>query len=114
MVSIFIGGLGFILLQLCSAELTSTVPFSGGSYGFTRLAFGRQFGVLVGLTETLGYVAIASCILIGLILDDATKRLATQVDGMRRCPRNLAMANLTLPTDVTPGILSASWRLQLW
>lgn len=66
MVSIFIGGLGFILLQLCSAELTSTVPFSGGSYGFTRLAFGRQFGVLVGLTETLGYVAIASCIAIGM------------------------------------------------
>lgn len=49
--SIALGGVAFTLLLLCIGELASTIPFSGGTYGFVRVALGRQMGFIAGIME---------------------------------------------------------------
>lgn len=56
-VSTFIMGSASICLSLCVAEMTSILPFSGGSYGFVRVTLGPYFGFLVGCLEILHTVA---------------------------------------------------------
>eukprot|EP01040_Poterioochromonas_malhamensis_P017031 gene17031-19483_t len=46
-------GLMYVLLAICFAELTSVVPFSGGSFGFCRAALGPFWGFMVGASEVL-------------------------------------------------------------
>lgn len=46
-------GLMYVLLALCFAELTSVVPFAGGSFGFCRAALGPFWGFMVGASEVL-------------------------------------------------------------
>ena len=46
------GGVGFLMLQCCIAELCSTIPYSGGSYGFVRIALGNHSAMVAGLMET--------------------------------------------------------------
>jgi ethanolamine permease len=43
----------YVMLALCFAELTSVVPFAGGSFGFCRAALGPFWGFLVGASEVL-------------------------------------------------------------
>lgn len=46
-------GLMYVLLAICFAELTSIVPFAGGSFGFCRAALGPFWGFMVGASEVL-------------------------------------------------------------
>lgn len=46
-------GLMYVLLAVCFAELTSVVPFVGGSFGFCRAALGPFWGFMVGASEVL-------------------------------------------------------------
>eukprot|EP01033_Poteriospumella_lacustris_P002322 gene2322-biopygen1008 len=46
-------GLMYVLLAVCFAELTSVVPFAGGSFGFCRAALGPFWGFMVGASEVL-------------------------------------------------------------
>jgi ethanolamine permease len=55
---------GYICLTLCLAEMTSFLPFAGGSYGYARCALGPIPGFLVGICETIEYVLyVASAVL---------------------------------------------------
>jgi len=53
MLALALGGFTFILIVMCMAELTSTIPLSGGTYGFVRMAVGRQLAVVAAVMETL-------------------------------------------------------------
>eukprot|EP00601_Ochromonadales_sp_CCMP2298_P033122 CAMPEP_0173372878 /NCGR_PEP_ID=MMETSP1144-20121109/28170_1 /TAXON_ID=483371 /ORGANISM="non described non described, Strain CCMP2298" /LENGTH=694 /DNA_ID=CAMNT_0014324957 /DNA_START=39 /DNA_END=2125 /DNA_ORIENTATION=+ len=53
MVAKFTFGTAFICLTLCQAEMTSMLPFSGGSYGFARVTLGPFVGFIVGYMEAL-------------------------------------------------------------
>lgn len=46
-------GFAYLVLVLCLAEMTSTLPFSGGTYGFVRVALGPYAGFLVGNCESM-------------------------------------------------------------
>lgn len=43
----------FICLFLSLAEMTSSLPFSGGAFGFVRATIGPYLGFLVGIAEVL-------------------------------------------------------------
>ena len=46
----------YINLTLCLAEMSSMLPFSGGSYGFARVTMGTYPGYMVGASESLQYI----------------------------------------------------------
>lgn len=46
-------GFMYFMLACCVAELTSIVPFAGGSFGFCRVALGPFWGFMVGASEVL-------------------------------------------------------------
>lgn len=46
-------GFMYFMLACCIAELTSIVPFAGGSFGFCRVALGPFWGFMVGASEVL-------------------------------------------------------------
>lgn len=48
--------IGYICLTFCMAELTSILPFSGGTYGFARVTVSFFGGYIVGCCEVLEYV----------------------------------------------------------
>jgi ethanolamine permease len=54
--TVFFVGSGYLCLTLCLAEMTSFLPFAGGSYGYARCALGPIPGFLVGICETIEYV----------------------------------------------------------
>jgi ethanolamine permease len=49
-------GTAYMILTLSLAEMASALPFSGGSYGFTRAFLGPLAGMFVGLCESLEYI----------------------------------------------------------
>ena len=49
-------GIGYITLICNIAEITSAVPFTGGSYGLARCALGNYWGFLIGCSETVEYI----------------------------------------------------------
>ncbi len=49
--NLFWSGAGYISLCLCMAEMTSTLPFSGGVFGFVRACIGPYNGFLVACCE---------------------------------------------------------------
>lgn len=53
-------GLGYIVYVCCIAEMTSALPFSGGSYGYARVCLGPYFGFLVGCCEAMQNIAYVS------------------------------------------------------
>lgn len=58
--SIFIG-IGYVLLSFCLAEMTSTLPFSGGIYGFVRAFTLPIYGFYIACFEiilNITYIAI--------------------------------------------------------
>lgn len=46
-------GIGYICLTLCLAEMMSTLPFTGGLYGFVRVALNPFSGYIVAVCEVL-------------------------------------------------------------
>lgn len=53
-------GFSYIVYVCCIAEMTSALPFSGGSYGFARVCLGPYFGFLVGCCEAMQNIAYVS------------------------------------------------------
>jgi ethanolamine permease len=51
MIANLLVGLMYLLLSMCLAELTSTVTFVGGSFGYCRCSLGPFWGYLVGASE---------------------------------------------------------------
>eukprot|EP01031_Cornospumella_fuschlensis_P028969 gene28969-34960_t len=45
---------GYLSLALCMAEMTSTLPFAGGNYGFCRVSLGAFWGYFVGYSSSRG------------------------------------------------------------
>lgn len=44
---------GFLCMILCLAEMASTLPFSGGLYGFVRACLGPFWGYVIGILEII-------------------------------------------------------------
>ncbi len=53
MVSTILMGIGYICLTLCLAEMMSTLPFTGGLYGFVRVAMNPFWGFIVAVCEVM-------------------------------------------------------------
>lgn len=70
---LFITSALYINLTLCLAEMSSMLPFSGGSYGFARVTMGTYLGYMVGASESLQYImyTAASVELLGLCVTEA-------------------------------------------
>lgn len=62
-------GLAYWILTCSLAEMSSVVPFSGGSYGFARVTMGKYAGLFVGLCESFEYVFVVAVnmLLLGLV-----------------------------------------------
>lgn len=58
-VIIWMGSAYFCYLR-CTAELSSAIPFAGGSYGLARITLGNYLGYFVGTMESLEYIALTA------------------------------------------------------
>lgn len=60
----------FLALSFCIAEMSASLPFSGGSYSFARTALGPFWGFVSGLCEHIEYVLTPAviCYFIGAYL----------------------------------------------
>ncbi len=56
MLSFAIGGVIALLVALCTAELATAMPRSGGAYFHVSRSFGRFAGFLVGLSQSVGLI----------------------------------------------------------
>lgn len=59
-------GTAYLSMVLCIAEMSSTLPFSGGTYGFVRVALGSLCGALVGYSEIILNVCYVSSTVLSL------------------------------------------------
>jgi amino acid transporter len=68
-------GTGYLCLILCLAEMTSMMPFAGGSFGYVRCTLGPVTGYLVGCCEAAEYILyVASAVVeIGRLLTVITQ-----------------------------------------
>ena len=65
-VAVLLVAIGYITLIFCISEITSALPFTGGSYGFARCALGNYWGFLIGCTETVEYIFYTAASVIAL------------------------------------------------
>eukprot|EP01033_Poteriospumella_lacustris_P010983 gene10983-7818_t len=74
-VSMLLVGTGYLCLTLCLAEMTSMMPFAGGSFGYVRCTLGPVTGYLVGCCEAAEYILyVASAVVeIGRLLTVITE-----------------------------------------
>lgn len=54
--SFFTGGVIALLVALCTAELATAMPQSGGGYFFISRTFGQFWGTLVGIAQWIGLI----------------------------------------------------------
>jgi ethanolamine permease len=79
-------GIAFMILSFCLAEMSSALPFSGGSYGYARCTLGIRVGLLIGCFESLEYVltTVVNCLqcstLLGMLFN-TTDQLASVFDA---------------------------------
>ncbi|CAK4147144.1 unnamed protein product [Aphanomyces euteiches] len=68
--AIILMGLAYLCFAWSLAEVTSAVPFAGGSYGLARCTLGFYAGFLVGCCDILEYIIFTSlgCVLLGQML----------------------------------------------
>jgi ethanolamine permease len=59
-------GLAYLCLCLCTSEMTSTFPFSGGAYGFCRCSLGHYLGFMIGCCECVEYILYVSITFLSL------------------------------------------------
>jgi amino acid transporter len=73
--SMLLVGTGYLCLTLCLAEMTSMMPFAGGSFGYVRCTLGPVTGYLVGCCEAAEYILyVASAVVeIGRLLTVITQ-----------------------------------------
>ena len=57
LVAAFVLGSAFLGYYMCVAEMSSALPFSGGSYGIARCTVGYYWGFLAGCSEVLSFIA---------------------------------------------------------
>lgn len=64
--------LAYICFTSCIAEMTSILPFSGGSYGYVRCVLGPLIGYMIGFYEAMEYIMFVTACLayIGKIMTD--------------------------------------------
>ena len=67
-------GIGYICLTLCLAEMMSALPFTGGLYGFVRVALNPFWGFVVAVCEVLQniFYISASLFYLGEMIRSAT------------------------------------------
>lgn len=72
-IATFLIGSASVCLILCLAEISSAVPFNGGSFGFTRCTLGYYVGFLVGCCEIMEYLfaTSSSMLLVGQVIASA-------------------------------------------
>lgn len=57
-------GLAFICLMVSLAEITSTIPFSGGAFGLARVCLGFYPGFVVGYLQLLSFIIYSSSVVV--------------------------------------------------
>jgi ethanolamine permease len=65
-ISLLIMAFAYLCLMLSLSEITSSLPFSGGLYGFVRVSLGPLWGYLVGCCELVQNVFYVSAIALSL------------------------------------------------
>jgi amino acid transporter len=55
-IATFLMGTAYICLCLCTAEISSALPFAGGAYGLARVCLGLYPGFMVGCAEAIEYM----------------------------------------------------------
>lgn len=58
--ALILNGIGYICLTLCMSEMSSTLPFSGGIYGFVRAFLGPFSGYIASRFELLLNISMVS------------------------------------------------------
>lgn len=56
----------FGCLSMSLAELSTSMPFSGGGYAYARAAFGKKMAVIAGASQVLEYTFALATILVGI------------------------------------------------
>lgn len=71
-IAIILISLAYICLIFCISEITSGLPFAGGSYGLARITLGFYPGFIVGCSEAIEYIiyTATSCIALGRMISD--------------------------------------------
>ncbi|SFN72538.1 APC family permease [Salegentibacter flavus] len=65
MLSFLLAGAIALIVALCTAELATAMPASGGGYYFVSRAFGPFWGILIGVGQWMGLVFASSFYLYG-------------------------------------------------
>ena len=65
-IGFFLIGTSYICLCLCTSELSSALPFAGGSYGLARCTLGFYAGFIIGCCETVEYIMYVSSSVVSL------------------------------------------------
>lgn len=60
MLSFIMGGLIALVVAMCTAELSTAMPESGGGYFFISRSFGSFWGTLVGIAQWIGLVFVTT------------------------------------------------------
>ncbi|MEN9252668.1 MAG: amino acid permease [Thermostichales cyanobacterium BF4_bins_65] len=56
----------YLCLVYCMAEMSAALPHAGGSYSFTRNAFGPLGGYVNGVTDAIEYVLTTAVVVVGI------------------------------------------------
>jgi len=64
--SLFFNGIGYVCFAACMAEMASTLPFSGGIYGFVRAFVDPFSGYLVSRFEIAMIICYVACLVISI------------------------------------------------
>eukprot|EP00981_Chlorochromonas_danica_P001770 scaffold381_cov168-Ochromonas_danica.AAC.23 len=73
LISLTFTSISYIILTCNFAEMVSIIPFSGGSYGYTRCTLGPTVGYVVGMMEAAKYMvfALLAGYTVGVMLQEA-------------------------------------------
>eukprot|EP00981_Chlorochromonas_danica_P003137 scaffold622_cov174-Ochromonas_danica.AAC.13 len=63
MIGLAIVSVGYFCLTFCLAEMTSILPFAGGSFGYVRCSLGPRVGYNVGFCESVAYILFVAAAL---------------------------------------------------
>eukprot|EP00981_Chlorochromonas_danica_P004134 scaffold808_cov180-Ochromonas_danica.AAC.2 len=102
----FMVSTGYLTFVGSIAEMTSILPFSGGSYGYVRCVLGPLIGYMIGFFEAMEYVMFVATSL------DAVGRVISAITGTARNAEPiywLFFYTICLPLHILGG--SAFWKV---